>query len=90
MYDKELKCVKIVSDIKEIDDALTSAYFDRQKAEEIIRKHTVTDVTVAVINSPLIPGYTTFEQATDDMVKNNLLIIRQVLLGNLAKAQLNV
>lgn len=86
MDDKELKCAKIVSDIKEIDDALTSACFDRQKVEEIIRKHTVTDVTVAVINSPFTPGFTTFEQATDDMVKNNLLIIRQVLLGNLAKA----
>lgn len=86
MDDKELKCAKIVSDIKEIDDTLNSVYFDRQKAEDIIMKHTVTDITVAVINSPLSPGYTTFELATDDMVKNNLLIIRQVLFDNLAKA----
>ncbi|MDE6614303.1 MAG: hypothetical protein K2K24_02220 [Clostridia bacterium] len=86
---KELKCAKIVADIKEIDDTLNAIYFDRQKAENMIRKHSTTDETVAAINSPLSPSYTTFERATDDMVKNNLLIIREVLLGNLAKEQFN-
>lgn len=89
MNEKELKCAKIVSDINEIDEVLNAVYFDRKKAEDIIRKHTATNETVAVINSPLSLGYTTFDRATDEMVKNNLLIIRQVLLDNLAKEQLN-
>lgn len=89
MNEKELKCANIISDINEIDGVLSAIYFDRQKAEDIIRKHSTSDKTVAAINSPLSPGYITFDRATDDMVKNNLLIIRQVLMGNLTNEQFN-
>ena len=53
---------------------------DREKAEQIIRKHNSSDVIVAVMNSPLSPGLVTFEQATDQMLAQNLLNI-QTLLG---------
>ena len=85
MSDKEIKIAKILDDIQEIDSTLSAQIFDREKAEDIIRKHNQKDAMVAMINSPLSSHYVTFEIATDDMVKNNLLIIRQVLLNNLAK-----
>lgn len=79
------KCKQISDDIKEINKILDN--FDRDKAEQIIKKHTLTDETVAVINSPLSPNFIPFNQAPDYMVKDNLIIIRQVLLDNLAKEQ---
>ncbi len=89
MNDKELKCANIKSDIDEIDEVLNAQAFDRKKGEDVIRKHNVTDETVAQINSPLVPGFMPFNQASDDMVRNNLVVIRQVLLAKLAKEQSN-
>lgn len=52
---------------------------NREKAEQIIRKHNSSDVLVAVMNSPLSPGVVTFEQATDQMLAQNLLNIQTIL-----------
>lgn len=52
---------------------------NREKAEQIIRKHNSSDVLVAVMNSPLGPGFVTFEQATDQMLAQNLLNIQTIL-----------
>ena len=52
---------------------------NREKAEQIIRKHNSSDVLVAVMNSPLSPGFVTFEQATDQMLAQNLSNIQKIL-----------
>lgn len=78
------KVLNIAKDIKEIEDALNpNVIFDRKKAEDIIRKHNATDEFVATYNSPLNPGYTTFENATNEMVINNLISIRNILIVKL-------
>ena len=78
------KVLNIAKDIKEIEDALNpNVIFDRKKAEDIIRKHNATDELVATFNSPLNPGYTTFEKATNEMVMNNLISIRNILVVKL-------
>lgn len=80
------KVLDIAKDIKEINDVLNpNVIFDRKKAEDIIRKHNVTDELVATFNSPLNPGYTTFEKATNEMVMNNLISIRNILVVKLQK-----
>ena len=78
------KVVDIAKDIKEINDVLNpNVIFDRKKAEDIIRKHNATDELVATFNSPLNPSYTTFEKATNEMVINNLISIRNILVVRL-------
>ena len=78
------KVLDISKDIKEIEDVLNpNVIFDRKKAEDIIRKHNATDELVATLNSPLNPGYTTFEKATNEMVMNNLISIRNILVVKL-------
>lgn len=78
------KVFKIEKDIQEIDDVLNpNAIFNRKKAEDIIRKHNATDTEVAIFNSPLNSYYVAFENATDKMVKNNLISIRNILAGKL-------
>ena len=78
------KVLDIAKDIKEINDVLNpNVIFDRKKAEDIIRKHNATDELVATFNSPLNPRYTTFEKATNEMVMNNLISIRNILVVKL-------
>ena len=78
------KVLDIAKDIKEIEDVLNpNIIFDRIKAEDIIRKHNATDVVVATLNSPLNPSYTNFEDATNEMVVNNLIAIRNILIVKL-------
>lgn len=78
------KVLEIVKDIKEIEDVLNpNTIFNRIKAEDIIRKHNTTDVEVAIFNSPMKPDYIAFENATDEMVRNNLISIRNILVGRL-------
>ena len=57
---------------------------NREKAEQIIRKHNSSDVHVAIMNSPLNPGFVTFEQATDQMLAQNLSNIQTILGAKLA------
>ncbi|MCM1368107.1 MAG: hypothetical protein NC184_04780 [Roseburia sp.] len=89
MLDKAVKTAKFEQDICEIDNVLNAQIFDRAIAENIIRNHNKTDEIVAIINSPLRQGFVTFEQASDDMVKNNLIMIRQVLQAKLVTEQNN-
>lgn len=68
--------VKIEMDIKEIEEVLNPCVpFDRAKAENIIRKHNLTDKQIGVLNSPLNPGYIPFSQATDAQIRDNLKLI---------------
>ena len=76
--------IKILQDIKEIDEVLNPYVpFDRRKAEEIIRKHNLTDKNIALYNSQLNPGYVKFENATDLQVIDNLNVIKQYLVSKL-------
>ena len=78
---------KLRSDIHEIEAVLNGYQqgmgFDRQKAEEIIQKHNHSDIAVATYNSPIRPGWITFEQASDVTVYCNLVAIRNILLAEL-------
>ena len=78
---------KLRSDIHEIEAVLNRYQqgmgFDRQKAEEIIQKHNRSDAAVAAYNSPLIPGWIAFEQASDEAMYCNLVAIRNILLAEL-------
>ena len=65
------KIISLVKDIEEIDNVINNNIFDRTEAEDIIRKHNLSDLEVAFLNSPLNPGYTKFENATDNMIFNN-------------------
>ena len=89
MNDKDVRKAKIEKDICEIDEILNAQIFDRKRAEDVIRKHNQTDEIVAAINSPLRAGYVPFEQAFDDMIINNLYLIKQVLQTKLVKEQIN-
>ena len=79
------KIISLVKDIEEIDNVINNNMFDRTKAEGIIRRHNLSDLEVAFLNSPLNPGYTKFENATDNMIFNNLLQIKSILFTILQK-----
>lgn len=78
---------KTTADVLEIQNVLIPYQkgmpLDRKKAEQIIRKHNRSDVYIATMNSPLNPGFVTFEQATDQMVANNLSSIQTILSAKL-------
>ena len=81
MANKEtINKIKISHDIQEITDVLNNPCgFDRKKAEEIIKKHNISNAKIAAMNSPLSPNYIRFEYATNDMVANNLVGILSIL-----------
>ena len=79
------KIISLVKDIEEIDNVINNNIFDRTEAEDIIRKHNLSDLEVAFLNSPLNPDYTKFENATDNMIFNNLLQIKSILFTKLQK-----
>lgn len=79
------KIISLVKDIEEINNVINNNIFDRTKAEGIIRKHNLSNLEVAILNSPLNPGYTKFENATDNMIVNNLLQIKTILFSKLQK-----
>lgn len=74
---------KTTADVLEIQSVLIPYQkgmpLNREKAEQIIRKHNSSDVLVAVMNSPLSSGFVTFEQATDQMLAQNLSNIQTIL-----------
>lgn len=80
--------IKTTADVTEIQGVLIPYQqgmpLDRKKAEQIIRKHNSSDYHVALMNSPGNPGYVTFEQATDQMVAQNLANIQLILGAKLA------
>ena len=79
----EMDVIKFVDDIAEIQrvfDHVKAGYpLDRKKAEDIIRKHNASDPAIAAYNSPMLPGFVTFQQATDQMLLNNLNTIQAYL-----------
>ena len=84
--------VKLLNDIDEIQDVfdrVRAGYpLDRKKADDIIRKHNLTDPVVAASNFAPNSVYVTFEQATDSMCLDKLESIKSYLSGKLiGKAQ---
>lgn len=79
---------KTTTDVCEIQSVLipyqNGMPLDRKKAEQIIRKHNYSDVHVAKMNSPLSPGFITFNQATDQMLAQGLSNIQTILSAKLA------
>lgn len=85
--------IKTNADVFEIQSVLipyqNGMPLDRKKAEQIIRKHNSSDVHVGMMNSPLSPGFVTFEQATDQMLAQNLSNIQTILGAKLAGKSIN-
>lgn len=80
-----IKLLNLTKDINEILEVLVNVTFDRNKAENIIVKHNSTNEKVNLINSPLNPGFVRFEESTEDMIKNNLLVILEILKAEYAE-----
>lgn len=85
--DKDIKLLNLERDISEIVEVLTNKIFDRNKAENIINKHNLTNLKIAAINSPLNPGFVRFEYSTDEMIRNNLSLILEILEVEFAENQ---
>lgn len=83
--EKNIKILNLSKDINEIVELLKNPYFDRNKAQEIIKKHNLSNEKVAAFNSPLNPTYVRFEHSTDDMMKNNIVFILEILKAELAE-----
>lgn len=62
---------------------LNPTIFERMKTYDIIRKNKKADMDIAILNSSLNPYHVAFENATDEMVKNNLIFIQNILVGKL-------
>lgn len=77
--DRNIKLINKLNDIKEIEELLNNKRFDRDKAQSIIVKHSTSNEKIAVVNSPLNPGFVRFEHSTDEMMSNNLNMILQIL-----------
>lgn len=73
------KLIKLAKDIDEILEVLNNPIFDISKAQDIIKKHNLSNEKVAAYNSPLKPGYVLFENSTEEMLKNNLTVIHEIL-----------
>ncbi|MCM1043289.1 MAG: hypothetical protein NC350_03660 [Corallococcus sp.] len=85
MRNNEIEKMRIEKDINEIDKVFNAQFFDRSKAESIIRKHNTTDEVVGAFNSPLNPNVKPFYMLDDDTIKANLYLIRNYLVLKLAK-----
>jgi len=59
---------------KIINDYRQGRGIDRQKATEIIRRLNMKDIAIAGFNSPLNPGWVSFQNATDEQLVNNMNI----------------
>lgn len=83
--EKNIKILNLSKDINEIVELLNNPYFDRNKAQEIIKKHNLSNEKIAAVNSPLNPEYVRFEYSTDDMLKNNIAFILEILKAELVE-----
>lgn len=57
---------------KIINDYMQGHRIDRQKAMEIIIHQNKKDAVIAAYNSPVNPGWVSFQNATDEQIVNNL------------------
>lgn len=59
---------------KIINDYRQGRGIDRQKTMEIIGRLNMKDIAIAGFNSPLNPGWVSFQNATDEQLVNNMNI----------------
>ena len=81
--DKARKIADDKHDIEEIkkilNDYRQARKIDREKAAEIIGRLNQKDIVVASFNSPLKPGWVSFQNATDEQFVDNLNATLQYL-----------
>jgi len=68
---------------KIINDYRQGCGIDRQKATEIIGRLNMKDIAIAGFNSPLNPGWVSYQNATDEQLVNNMNITLLYLSGKL-------
>lgn len=68
---------------KIINDYRQSRRIDRQKVVEIIGRLNSKDIAIASFNSPLNPGWISFQNATDEQLANNMNITLLYLSGKM-------
>ena len=68
---------------KIINDYRQGRRIDRQKAAEIIVRLNMKDIAIAGFNSPLNPGWVSFQNATDEQLANNMNITLLYLSGKM-------
>lgn len=73
---------------KIINDYKNGRRIDRQKAAEIIGRLNMKDMAIASFNSPLIPGWVSFQNATDEQLFNNMNITLLYLSGKMTASEL--
>ena len=87
-FDKVRKIADDKRDIEEIKKILNDynegRKIDRKKAEEIIKGLNQKDIVVASFNSPMKPGWTPFQYATDEQFVDNLNATLQYLSKKMA------
>ncbi len=86
--DKARRIADNARDIAEIQKILNDyrrdRRIDRQKAAEIIERLNQKDIVVASFNSPLKPGWVSFQNATDKQFVDNLNATLQYLSKKMA------
>ena len=68
---------------KIINDYRQGRRIDRQKVAEIIGRLNMKDIVIAGFNSPLNPGWVSFQNATDEQLANNMNITLLYLSGKM-------
>lgn len=73
----------IVEIQKIINDYRQGRGINRQKVTEIIGRLNMKDIAIAGFNSPLNPGWVSFQNATDEQLANNMNITLLYLSGKM-------
>lgn len=68
---------------KIINDYRQGRGIDRQKVTEIIGRLNMKDIAIAGFNSPLNPGWVSFQNATDEQLASNMNITLLYLSGKM-------
>lgn len=92
--DKARRIADNAHDIAEIQKILNDyrqgRRIDRQKVAEIIGHLNMKDIAIAGFNSPLNPGWVSFQNATDEQLANNMNITLLYLSGKMTAEGLRV
>lgn len=92
--DKARRIADNAHDIAEIQKILNDyrqgRRIDRQKVAEIIGRLNMKDIAIAGFNSPLNPGWVSFQNATDEQLANNMNITLLYLSGKMTAEGLRV